>query len=81
LLQPATQEQITGLQQYFMAHGVPDPNMATDRAINVIGDTIKAQSTLMAYADCFALLGIMLIAAAGSIIMLKKGSSAAGGAH
>jgi MFS transporter, DHA2 family, multidrug resistance protein len=81
LLQPATQEQITALQQYFMAHGVPDPSMATDRAMNVIGGTIKSQATLMAYADCFGLLGLALIAATCSIIMLRKGSGAAEGAH
>jgi MFS transporter, DHA2 family, multidrug resistance protein len=81
LLQPATQEQITGLQQYFMAHGVPDPSMATDRAMNAIGDTIKAQATLMAYSDCFGLLGLILIAAMSSIIILRKGSGAAEGAH
>jgi DHA2 family multidrug resistance protein len=81
LLQPATQERLAELQEFFIAHGVPDPNAATSRAVNVIGGTIKAQATLMAYADCFGLLGLMLIGGAFSIIMLKKGGSSGAGAH
>jgi MFS transporter, DHA2 family, multidrug resistance protein len=81
LLHPSTQEQTSSLQQYFIAHGVTDPGVATDQAMNVIGGTIKAQATFMAYADCFALLGLILIGATCSIILLRKGSTAASGAH
>ena len=77
LLQPATQQQVSSLQQYFIAHGVTDPGVATDQAMNVIGGTIKAQATFLAYADCFALLGLMLVAGACAVMMLRKGNSAA----
>ncbi len=80
LLQPTTQQRVTALQRFFLAHGVPDPNTAMERAVNVIGGTIRAQATFMAYADCFALLGILLMAASCLIILLQK-SSAHGAAH
>jgi hypothetical protein len=46
-----------------------------------IGDTVRAQATFMGYADCFALLGVVLLCALGAIAMLKKGAAGAGGAH
>jgi DHA2 family multidrug resistance protein len=51
------------------------------RAVIAIGETIRAQATLMGYADCFGLLGIVLICAAVSVAVLKKGTAAGGGAH
>jgi MFS transporter, DHA2 family, multidrug resistance protein len=35
----------------------------------------------MGYADCFALLGAVLVCAVASVALLKKGAAAAGGAH
>jgi DHA2 family multidrug resistance protein len=81
VLQPATQRRLTGLQQFFMAHGTPDPAGAMHRAMIAIGATIRAQATYMGYADCFGLLGVGLLCALLATIMLKKGASAAGGAH
>jgi DHA2 family multidrug resistance protein len=80
-LQPATQERLTGMQEYFMAHGTPDAAGAMHRAMVAIGQTIRAQATFMGYADCFALLGGVLLCAIFAIAMLKKGAAAAGGAH
>ena len=64
-----------------MAHGVPDPAAAMHRAVIAVGETIRAQATLMGYADCFALLGVMLLGAVLAVVLLKKGDAAAGGAH
>jgi DHA2 family multidrug resistance protein len=80
-LQPATQKRLAGLQQFFMVHGTPDPAGATHRAMVAIGETIRAQATYMGYADCFGLLGVGLLCALVATIMLKKGTTAAGGAH
>jgi hypothetical protein len=46
-----------------------------------IGSSIRAQATLMGYADCFALLGVVLLCAILAFAMLKKGAAAAVGAH
>ena len=80
-LQPATQTRLAGLQQYFMTRGVPEAGTAMHRAMVAVGNTVRAQATLMGYADCFALLGVMLLLAAGSVSLLRKGSGAAEGGH
>jgi len=41
LLEPATRNRLTDLQQYFMSHGFPDPASAMHRAIIAVGDTIR----------------------------------------
>ena len=81
LLEPATRLRLTDLQNYFMAHGIPDPASAMHRAIIATGDTIRAQATIMGYADCFAFLGVVLLIAAALIPLLKKGSASGAGAH
>ena len=80
-LQPATRTRLASLQQYFLAHGVPDPAAAMHRAVIAIGEIIRAQATVMGYSDCFGLLGAILICAVVAIALLKKGTAAAGGAH
>jgi DHA2 family multidrug resistance protein len=81
VLEPATQSRLASLQQYFMAHGIPDQAAAMHRAVIAVGQTIRAQATLIGYADCFGLLGAVLVCAIISVAMLRKGSAAGGGAH
>jgi MFS transporter, DHA2 family, multidrug resistance protein len=81
LLEPATRSRLADLQQYFMSHGFPDPASAMHRAIIAVGDTIRAQATIMGYADCFALLGVVLLVAAALATLLKKGAASGAGAH
>ena len=81
LLEPATRRRLADLQQYFMTHGFPDPAGAMQRAIVAVGDTIHAQATIMGYADCFALLGVVLLVAAALVALLKKGVASGAGAH
>jgi DHA2 family multidrug resistance protein len=81
LLQPATRDRLAEFQQYFLSHGFPDPAGALHRAIIAVGDTIRAQATIMGYADCFALLGVVLIAAVLPVALLKKGTGSGGAAH
>jgi DHA2 family multidrug resistance protein len=81
LLEPATRSRLTDLQQYFMSHGFPDPASAMHRAIIAVGNTIRAQATIMGYADCFALLGTVLLVATVMVALLKKGAASGAGAH
>ncbi len=46
-----------------------------------IGNSIHAEATYMGYADCFALLGVVLLCAIPAVAMLKKGIATTGGAH
>jgi DHA2 family multidrug resistance protein len=81
LLEPATRSRLADLQQYFMLHGVPDPASAMHRGVIAVGDTIRAQATIMGYADCFGLLGVVLLVAATLVALLKKGVASGAGAH
>ncbi|HTT80750.1 MAG TPA: DHA2 family efflux MFS transporter permease subunit [Stellaceae bacterium] len=81
LLQPATRERLAALQHYFMAHGFPDPAGAMHRAIIAVGQTIRAQATILGYADSFALIGAVLLAALVAVAMLRKGAAVGGAAH
>jgi DHA2 family multidrug resistance protein len=81
LLDPATRERLRSLQAYFMAHGISDPAGAMHQAVIAVGQTIRAQATVMSYSDCFGLLGVALLGAVISIVMLRKGSASGAGAH
>jgi MFS transporter, DHA2 family, multidrug resistance protein len=81
LLQLATRDRLADLQQYFMAHGFPDPAGALHRAVIAVGDIIRTEATIMGYADCFALLGFVLILALLPVALLKNGTASGGAAH
>jgi MFS transporter, DHA2 family, multidrug resistance protein len=81
LLEPATRDRLADLQRYFMAHGYPDPLAAMHRAIVAVGQTIRAQATIMGYADSFALIGFVLLTAVLAVAMLRKGAASGGVAH
>jgi len=81
LLDPATRDRLADLQRYFMSHGYPDPAGAMHRAIIAVGNTIRAQATIMGYADAFALIGVVLVAAVFAVALLRKGAAAGGAAH
>ncbi len=81
MLEPATRHRLAGLQQYFIAHGFPDPAAALHRAVIAIGNTIRAQATIMGYGDSFALLGVVLLASALAVALLRKGAAAGDAAH
>ncbi len=80
VLQPATRERLASLQHYFQVHGVADPASAARQAVIAVGRIVHAQATLMGYGDSFALIGGVLVCAALSVCMLKKGVAAGGGA-
>ena len=80
-LEPATRERLADLQRYFMAHGYPDPAGAMHRAIIAVGQTIRAEATIMGYADSFAMIGVVLLVAVLAVAMLRKGAAAGGAAH
>jgi MFS transporter, DHA2 family, multidrug resistance protein len=81
LLEPATRNRLADLQRYFLAHGSPDPAGAMHRAIIAVGQAIRAQATIMGYADSFALIGVVLLTAVVAVAMLRKGAAAGGAAH
>jgi MFS transporter, DHA2 family, multidrug resistance protein len=81
LVDSATRDRLADLQRYFIAHGYPDPAGAMHRAIIAVGQTIRAQATIMGYADSFALIGVVLLVAVLAVTLLRKGAAAGGAAH
>ncbi len=81
LVEPATRTRLAGLENDFMAHGFPSAMGALHQAAIAIGNTIHAQATIMGYADCFGLLGAVLVAAILPVMLLRKGTSAGAPAH
>lgn len=51
------------------------------RAIIAVGEMIRAQATIIGYADAFGLIGGVLVIAVLSVTILRKGAPARGAAH
>lgn len=81
LMQPATQARLASMQQYFLTRGVADPAAAAHQAVITVGNSIRAQATIMGYADCFGLLGVCLLCGVALVPLLKKGGGSAAGVH
>lgn len=73
---------IAQMASYFQAHGVSDPNLATQKAIGTIGSVVKRQALIMGFSDTFAVIGVLLAIAAVAVLFAQKPKAGAGaGAH
>ncbi len=82
LLDASTRERISQLTSYFQSHGIADPQRATHQALVAIGHTVRKQAYILAFSDTFAMLGVALLVATASALLLRKASgSGSGGAH
>jgi DHA2 family multidrug resistance protein len=82
VFQEATRVRIEKLTEYFLAHGVSDPALASHKALVAIGRRIAQQANIMAFSDTFFLLGTALIGALIAALLLRKpGQMQAGEAH
>ena len=82
LLEPATRDRIAAMQHYFQAHGLADAGSARQRAIVLLGETLKQQANYFAYGDAFGLLALgMLVALAASLLIRRVSGPAAPGGH
>ncbi|MFG1422462.1 MDR family MFS transporter [Roseixanthobacter liquoris] len=79
----AVRDRLAVMQTYFMQHGIPDMDAAHHQAIIYLGNIVKRQALVMSYSDTFAIIGVVLLVAAGAVILTGKGSGggAAAGAH
>jgi DHA2 family multidrug resistance protein len=79
----ATQQRLSALQAYFMAHGVTDPALALHEATIAVGRTVRAQAYFFAYGDGFAMIGgIAALGTAIALCLRRLGSGVgAGGGH
>lgn len=68
---PQVQQRINDLTQVMVSRGA-DLATAKDQALHVISHSIRQQSLVMAYNDCFYLFGFILLLGGAVIILAKK---------
>lgn len=71
LYNPATQQRINELTQFFISRG-SDASTAHDQAIKSIANTVRTEAYVMAYNDCFYFVGIALLLCAIALLFTKK---------
>jgi DHA2 family multidrug resistance protein len=81
LYSETVRDRIDLMTKYFMSRGISDPEAAHGQAVVALGQTIRRQALIMGYSDAFAVLGVMLIIAAGFISFTRKGQASGAGAH
>jgi len=67
----AVQQRMQQSAAYFFSQG-SDPYSANQRAIGAIGGAVSRQAFLLAYGDCFLILGCVLLASAIAVFFMKK---------
>jgi DHA2 family multidrug resistance protein len=67
----AVQERLRQSAAYFTSQG-SDPSSAHMRAIEAVGGVVRRQAFLLAYGDCFLVLGCVLLASAITLFFMKK---------
>jgi MFS transporter, DHA2 family, multidrug resistance protein len=82
LYNPATQQRVDELTQWFMSRGA-DLSTAQNQAFQAIAQTVSRESYVMAFNDCFYFVGFALLLSGGAILFFKKVKAAdgTGGAH
>ena len=81
LFRDSVRQRLDDLTAYFMSHGVSDAATAQRKAIVALGNTVHTQATIMAYADSFAVLGVLLVLAAGFILFTRRAATSSAAAH
>lgn len=75
-------ERIDQTAGYFMAHGISDPSVVTQRAIVTLGHAVRRQALILGFSDTFAVIRVILaIAAIASLLTHKTAAGGGAGAH
>jgi MFS transporter, DHA2 family, multidrug resistance protein len=81
LSREVVRDRIDQLTSYFTMHGMPDPAAARDQAIIAVGKIVRRQALIMGFSDTFAVLGMLVFAAALIVLITKKSQAVAMPAH
>jgi MFS transporter, DHA2 family, multidrug resistance protein len=81
LFRDSVRERLNELTAYFLSHGVSDAAAARQKAIVALGNLVRKQATIMAYADAFAVLGVLLLLAAALLIFTRRAAGTSVVAH
>ena len=66
------------LSAYFMSHGMSGAAAAQRKAIVALGEIVRRQSMIMAYADTFTVIGVLLLLAAGLLLFTRRAGARVG---
>jgi DHA2 family multidrug resistance protein len=78
LYNPATQERLNQMTQYFVSRG-SDLSVANDQAMAAISNIVRREAYVMAFNDCFYFVGIALLLSGIAVLFFKKVKSGGGG--
>lgn len=67
----SVRERMQQSSAYFLSHG-SDSYSANMRAIGAIGGVVRRQAFLLAYGDCFLILGCVLLASGAALLFMKR---------
>jgi DHA2 family multidrug resistance protein len=81
LYSETVRDRIAAMTGYFQSRGVSDVAAAHNQAVIALGHAVRRQALIMGFSDAFAVLGVMLILAAGFIMLTRKGQASGAGAH
>lgn len=81
-LEPAVQERVAALMQRFVSLG-SGAELAELRALSAIDRVARRESFIMAFSDCFFVIGAAFLVAFGLVLLLKRARPGSGtsGAH
>ena len=68
---PQTQQRLNELTQSFISKG-SDPATANQQAIAAIDNIVRQQANVMAYNDCFYVLGFAILICGLALVFCKK---------
>src|SRR4051812_30052023 len=60
------------LTDYFMAHGISDRAAASAKAVAQLGAVVKRQALVLGFSDTFAVIGVVLAAAAVVLLLARQ---------
>ena len=72
---------LEALTHYFEAHGIADAALAAHSAIVALGQEVARQALVMAFSDTFYVLGVVMLVAAASVLLTRRGGATAAPAH
>ena len=81
MFRQSVRERIAQMASYFTAHGTVDPAAAQHQAVVALGKIVRRQSLILGFSYTFAVLGVVLLAAAVLVIITKRGHSSGVSAH
>jgi DHA2 family multidrug resistance protein len=68
----AVTQRIDAMSRYLMARGISDADFARHEALVGVGRAIRRQAFFMGFSDTIVMQSIVLLAALGAVVLLKK---------